>query len=145
MQVEAAIEGEQMRVRILDYMEGRKVTNGELQSAMGVPKSRIDYFLKKLFNSRHIYRERLTGCSYLYGRTSAKYIPRDYTKKIEITIDEEADNELDKEDLVEIKPTVPHARVVRLLRNPIARPAPSKNRKSMYSGIQSGLSMFSME
>ena len=48
---------------------------------------------------------------------------------------------VDKEDVIEIKPTVPHARVVRLLRNPLD-PAPRRKGGHMFSGIQSGLGLF---
>lgn len=144
MQIEASIEGEKTRERILDYMAGKKVTNSELQDALNIPKSKMDYFLKTLFNSRHIYRERLNGCIYLYGRTSAKYIPKDYTKQLEKNIIKEEDEELDKEDMVELKPTVPHARVVRLLKNPLA-PAPKRKYMNGYGSMQSGLGLFNME
>lgn len=139
MQVEASIEGEETRVRILDYMAGRQVTNGQIQKALGLSKSKIDYFLKTLFNSRHIYRERINKCSYLYGRTSAKYIQKDYAKAKEKVKDVQVD--MDKEDLVDIKPTVPHARVVRLLKNPLP-PAPKIKRSSGYGSMQSGMGLF---
>ena len=140
MQVKASIEGEKVRVRILDYMVGKEITSGELQDALGLSKCQVDHFLKVLRNSRHIYRERLTGCSYKYGRTSAVYVPKDYSKMLDKATDEELLDE-DEEDKVEIKPTVPHARVVRLLRTPLA-PAPKRKGGHMFSGIQSGLGLF---
>lgn len=140
MQVAKSIEGEKNRIRILDYMEGKKVTSGELQEALNLSKCQIDHFIKTLRSSRHIYRERLSGCSYVYGRTSVGYIEKDYSKFLDKATDEEL-LEVAKEDTVELKPTVPHARVVRLLRNPLA-PAPRRKGSHMFSGIQSGLGMF---
>lgn len=142
MQVLASIEGEQNRVRILDYMVGKEVTSGELQDALNLSKCQVDHFIKVLRNSRHIYRERTSGCSYKYGRTSAQYIPKDYSKFLEVA--KEVEEELDKEDMVELKPTIPHARVIRLLRNPLP-PAPKSKKSSMYGNMQSGLGMFIME
>jgi len=143
MQVEASIDGQNNRIRILDYMEGKKVTSGEIQEALNLSKCQVDHFIKTLRNSRHIYRERLTGCSYLYGRTSVGYITKDYSKFLDKATDEEL-MEANEEDMVELKPTIPHARVVRLLSKPLP-PAPKTKRKSMYGGIQSGLGMFIME
>jgi hypothetical protein len=127
-------------------MEGKKVTSGELQEALNLSKCQVDHFIKTLRNSRHIYRERLTGCSYLYGRTSVGYIEKDYSKLKDYSkfLDKATDEELtevDVEDTVELKPTVPHARVIRLLRKPLL-PAPKSKRKSMYSGMQSSMGMF---
>ena len=140
MQVKASIEGEKNRIRILDYMEGKKVTSGELQEALNLSKCQVDHFVKTLRNSRHIYRERLTGCSYVYGRTSVGYIEKDYSKLLDKATDEEL-LEVDKEDIVEIEPTLPNARVIRLLRKPLA-PAPKRKGGHMYSGIQSGMGLF---
>jgi hypothetical protein len=140
MQVAPSIEGQNNRIRILDYMEGKKVTSKEIQEALNLSKCQIDHFIKTLRNSRHIYRERLTGCSYLYGRTSVGYIEKDYSKLLDKATDEEL-TEVDVEDTVELKPTVPHARIVRLLRKPLP-PAPKSKRKSMYSGMQSSMGMF---
>lgn len=143
MQIAPSIEGQNNRIRILDYMEGKKVTSGELQEALNLSKCQVNHFIKTLRNSRHIYRERLTGCSYLYGRTSVGYIVKDYSKKIE-KINIKEDEELDKEDMVELKPTIPHARVVRLLKNPLA-PAPKRKYMNGYGSMQSGLGLFNME
>jgi len=140
MQVEASIDGQNNRIRILDYMEGKKVTSGEIQEALNLSKCQVDHFIKTLRNSRHIYRERLTGCSYLYGRTSVGYITKDYSKFLDKATDEEL-MEKNKEDIVDIQPTVPHARVIRLLRKPLL-PAAKSKRKSMYSGMQSSMGMF---
>jgi predicted transcriptional regulator len=140
MQVKASVEGEKVRIRILDYMVGKEVTSGELQEALSLSKCQVDHFIKVLRNSRHIYRERLSGCSYKYGRTSAVYIPKDYSKLLDKATDEELMEE-NEEEKVEIKPTVPHARIVRLLKTPIA-PAPRRKGEHMFSGIQSGLGMF---
>jgi len=140
MQVKASIEGEKVRIRILDYMVGKEVTSGELQEALSLSKCQVDHFIKVLRNSRHIYRERLTGCSYKYGRTSAVYIEKDYSKFLDKATDEEL-TEVDVEDTVELKPTVPHARIVRLLKNPLD-PAPKAKRKSMFSGMQSSMGLF---
>jgi len=138
MQVAPSIEGENNRVRILDYMTDKKVTSGELQDALNLSKCQVDHFIRTLRNSRHIYRERLTGCSYVYGRTSAVYKPKDYSKFLEV---KEVEEELDIEDMVELKPTIPHARIVRLLKNPLD-PAPRRKGGHMFSGIQSGMGMF---
>jgi predicted transcriptional regulator len=140
MQVKASVEGEKVRIRILDYMVGKEVTSGELQEALSLSKCQVDHFIKVLRNSRHIYRERLTGCSYKYGRTSAVYIPKDYSKLLDKATDEEL-TEVDVEDTVELKPTVPHARIVRLLKNPLA-PAPKRKGGHMFSGIQSTMGLF---
>ena len=140
MQVIASIEGEKTRVRILDYMVGKKVTSGEIQEALNLSKAQVDHFIKTLRNSRHIYRERLTGCSYMYGRTSVKYNVKDYSKFLDRATDEEL-TEKNKEDIVDIQPTVSHARVIRLLRKPLL-PAPRRKGGHMFSGIQSGLGMF---
>jgi predicted transcriptional regulator len=140
MQVKASVEGEKIRIRILDYMVGKEVTSGELQDALSLSKCQVDHFIKVLRNSRHIYRERLSGCSYKYGRTSAVYVPKDYSKLLDKATDEELMEE-NEEEKVEIKPTVPHARIVRLLKTPIA-PPPRRKGGHMFSGIQSGLGMF---
>ena len=140
MQVTASIEGEKNRIRILDYMEGKKVTSGELQEALNLSKCQIDHFIKTLRNSRHIYRERLSGCSYIYGRTSVGYIEKNYSKFLDKATDEEL-TEKNKEDMIDIQPTVPHARVIRLLRKPLP-PAPKSKRKSMFGGMQSSMGMF---
>lgn len=140
MQVKASIEGEKIRVHILDYMVGKEITSGELQEALNLSKAQVDHFIKVLRNSRHIYRQRLSGCSYKYGRTSAVYKPKDYSKFLDKATDEELMEE-NKEDTVELKPTVPHARVIRLLKKPLL-PAPRRKGEHMFSGIQSGLGMF---
>jgi predicted transcriptional regulator len=140
MQVEASIKGENIRIRILDYMEGKEVTSGEIQEALNLSKYQVDHFIKTLRNSRHIYRERLSGCSYKYGRTSVGYIVKDYSKFLDKATDEEL-VEVNEEDTVELKPTVPHARIIRLLKTPIA-PPPRRKGGHMFSGIQSGLGMF---
>jgi len=121
-------------------MEGKKVTSGELQEALNLSKCQVDHFIKTLRNSRHIYRERLTGCSYMYGRTSVGYKPKDYSKFLDKATDAEL-IEADVEDIAEIKPTSPHARVIRLLKNPLD-PAPKRKGGHMFSGIQSGLGLF---
>jgi predicted transcriptional regulator len=140
MQVAPSIEGENNRIRILEYMVGKEVTSGELQDALGLSKCQVDHFIKVLRNSRHIYRERLTGCSYKYGRTSAVYKPKDYSKFLDKATDAEL-TEADVEDTVELKPTVPHGRIVRLLRNPLD-PAPKTKRSSEYGSMQSSMGMF---
>jgi hypothetical protein len=76
----------------------------------------------------------------MYGRTSVGYITKDYSKFLDKATDEEL-MEKNKEDIVDIQPTVPHARVIRLLRKPLL-PAPKSKRKSMYSGMQSSMGMF---
>jgi len=141
MQVAPSIEGQNNRIRILDYMEGKKVTSGELQEALNLSKCQVDHFIKTLRNSRHIYRERLSGCSYLYGRTSVGYVTKDYSKFLDKATDAEL-MEANEEDMVELKPTIPHARVVRLLSKPLPSAPKSKNRKSMFSGMQSSMGMF---
>jgi hypothetical protein len=121
-------------------MEGKEVTSGEIQEALNLSKCQVDHFIKTLRNSRHIYRERLSGCSYKYGRTSVGYIVKDYSKFLDKATDEEL-VEVNEEDTVELKPTVPHARIVRLLKTPIP-PSPKSKHKSMYSGMQSSMGMF---
>jgi hypothetical protein len=140
MQVAPSIEGENNRIRILEYMVGKEVTSGELQEALNLSKCQVDHFIKTLRNSRHIYRERLNGCTYKYGRTSAEYKPKDFSKFLDKATDEEL-IEADVEDTVELKPTVPHARIVRLLKNPLD-PAPKTKRSNGYGSMQSGLVMF---
>lgn len=140
MQIAPSIEGQNNRIRILDYMEGKKVTSKDLQEALNLSKCQVDHFIKTLRNSRHIYRERLSGCSYMYGRTSVGYITKDYSKLLDKATDEELTEE-NVEDTIELKPTVPHARVIRLLKKPLL-PAQKSKRKSMYSGMQSSMGMF---
>lgn len=140
MQVAPSIEGENNRIRILEYMVGKEVTSGELQEALNLSKHQVDHFIKVLRNSRHIYRERINGCTYKYGRTSAVYKPKDFSKFLDKATDEEL-MEADVEDTVELKPTIPHARIVRLLKNPLD-PAPKPKRSSGYGSMQSGLVLF---
>jgi predicted transcriptional regulator len=140
MQVAPSIEGENNRIRILEYMVGKEVTSGELQEALNLSKYQVDHFIKVLRNSRHIYRERINGCTYKYGRTSVKYKPKDFSKSTKKPIQARKPSML-AEDIAEIKPTSPHARVIRLLKNPLD-PAPKRKGGHMYSGIRSGLGLF---
>ena len=112
-----------------------------MQKELNLTKSQVDHFLRMLRNSRHIFRERAQGTAFEYGRTSKKYIPKDFSKLLNKPPKVQKPSML-AEDMVDIQPTVPHARVVRLLKNPIAPAPKSKKSGSMYGGIQSGLGMF---
>jgi len=141
MQVSAHIEGENNRIRILDYMVGKEVTSGELQEALNLTKYQVDHYINVLRNSRHIYRERINGCTYKYGRTSAVYKPKDFSKLTKKPVKARKPSML-AEDMADLKPTLPHARVVRLLKNPLAPAPKSKKSSSVYGGIRSGLGLF---
>jgi predicted transcriptional regulator len=147
MQVLAHIEGEQNRMRILQYMVGRQVTNGELQKVTSMTKQQIDHHLRRLEVTGHIAKEKINGAKFAYKRTNKKYVPKDFTKELEkldpVTGKMVKAQKLNilEEDMLDIKPTVPHARVVRLLKHPLDK-APKKRSSSMYGGIQSGMAMF---
>ena len=132
------INGEKNRNAVLDYLKGKHATSKEIYIALGMTKSQLALYTIQLQNSGHIVKCDAGAKEFKYKRTNKPYYTMDAKDKL---IDKEYGVEVD--EMPEIKSK--HARVVRLLSKPLAPPPPSKNRKSMYSGIQSGLSLFSME
>jgi hypothetical protein len=136
------LQGESDRVRILQYMIGKAVTTVELRDELGLTKYQTDHHVRYLLVHKYIQRKQISGSRFLYSRTRQTYTP----KTIAGTAVKKEKSNLMPEDLIEIKPISPHARVIRLLSNPL--PPPPKPKRSsgyLYSGIQSGLGMFNME
>ena len=148
MQVLAHIEGEQNRLRILQYMIAKQVTNGELQKAMGMTKQQVEHHLRRLQASGHVKKDKLNNTTYLYKRTNKKYIPKDFTKVLEkldpVTgkMVKALKSDMLEEDMLDIAPISPHARVIRLLKNPLEKAPKKRSSSSTYGGIQSGMAMF---
>ena len=132
------IEGEQNRIRILQYMVGRQVTNQELRETLNLTKQQVEHHLRTLRISGHVKVQRLDNIRYGYKRTNKKYIPKDFSDKL----DKAQKLDMLEEDILEIKPTVPHARVIRLLKNPLPPVRKKHSSGSMYGSMQSGMGMF---
>jgi DNA-binding transcriptional ArsR family regulator len=132
------IKAEHERVRILEFMSGRKLSNQEIREALNITKSKLSHHLKVLLVGKYIVKEHHGGNIYLYKRTRQTYTP----KTIEVLESKEDKSETLIEDTIYIKPTSPYARVVRLLQNPLPSAPKSKKSSSMYGGIQSGMGRF---
>jgi DNA-binding transcriptional ArsR family regulator len=132
------IKAEQERVRILEFMSGRKLSNQEIREALNITKGKLSHHLKVLLEGKYITKEHHGGNIYLYKRTRQTYTP----KTVEV-LTAQKESKVLVEDTIYIKPTSPYARVVRLLQNPLP-PAPKSNKsgRHMFDGIQSTMGMF---
>lgn len=135
------IKAEQERVRILQFMLGRKLSSKEIREGLGLTKGQLSHHLTVLLSGKYIVKEHYSKNNYLYKRTRQTYIP----KKIDPPKDADGQSDMLIEDTLEIKPVSPYARVVRLLKNPLAPAPKNKNRGSLYGGIQSGMGLFALE
>ena len=133
------IQGEKDRIQILQYMTGKSISAVELREKLNMTKYQIDHHIRALLANKYIKREKLNGGKFLYKRTRQTYTP----KQIKAVAEVKEKSNLLIEDLIDVMPTLPHARVIRLLKNPLP-PAPKSKYRSghMYSGIQSGMGMF---
>lgn len=131
------IEGEQNRVLILDYLKGKELTGLEIAHGVDMTKTKVENYLRSLLRSGHIAHHRTTRNKFVYKRTTKKFITMNMQDRVH---DNESDLDQMMPDVV-----VPHARVVRLLSNPLPSPPTSKKRSSMYGTMQSGMTMFGLE
>jgi hypothetical protein len=127
-------KGEENRVKILEFMKGKQVTSNDIINALDMPRQKVANYLQVLQRSGHVVSVTINS-RFLYKRTNKKFI----------TIAMQDKMLGDDTDLDIVEPTVPHARIVKLLSNPLPPPPAPKRRSSMYGGIQSGLSKFGLE
>ena len=132
------INGEKNRNAILDYLKGKHASSKEICIALGMTKSQLANYTISMQKSGHIVVCNTLAKELRYKRTNKPYYSMEAEEK---KLDEVFGAEVD--EVPDIKSD--HARVIRLLSKPLAPPPPSKNRKSMYSGMQSSMNMFSME
>ena len=132
------IEGERCRLAILEYMKGKAPTSKEMCIALSMSKEKLVNYIHSLQKTGHIVKCDIGAREFKYKRTNKPF----YTMEQQaVTLDKVSDIEQDEPAPVV---TSPNARVVRLLSRPLP-PPPAPKRRSIYSGIQSGMGMFSME
>jgi DNA-binding transcriptional ArsR family regulator len=144
------IKAEHERARILDFLSGRKLSNKQLRTGLNITKGKLSHHLKVLEETKYIIKEHFGGNNYLYKRTRQTFTPTpmpvEVVKPKKETLKKESHKKEipeDDEETIDDVPTLPHARVIRLLKNPLPK-APKRNRSGqhMYSGIQSTIGMF---
>jgi len=89
---------------------------------------------------KYVTKECLGGNNYIYKRTRQTFTPKQ--EKVKPNLKDKTSDVL-IEDVIDIAPTLPYARVVRLLQKPLpSAPKPKRRQGHMYSGIQSGMGLF---
>ena len=131
------INGEKNRVAILEYMKGKTPTSKELYHALNMTKSQLANYIHDLQKSGHIVKCDAGVIEFKYKRTNKPF----YTMEVKDKAIDEFYGDTEQEEKVVVKH--PHARVIRLLRNPLPPPPKSRqNSDRKTSGIQSSMGLF---
>jgi acid phosphatase class B len=131
------INGEKNRLAILKYMKGKTATSKELWVALNMTKSQLANYIHDLQKSGHIVKCDAGAIEFKYKRTNKPF----YTMEVKDKAIDEFYGDTEKEEKAVIKS--PHARVIRLLRNPLPPPPKSRQaRDRKTSGIQSSMGLF---
>lgn len=135
MRQDQFVKGEQDRVRILQFMTGKTVTNQELREGLNMTKHQIDHHMRRLIAHGYVVNASESKAKFMYKRTRATYKART------LTIATKPEKVVEVYDVSEL-PTVSNAKVYLNGKRPASDYAWQTRKHKEDRGIGSGMALF---